>query len=286
MCAGQYTAVVALDADRNEVTIRLADALGTRDVTFDPRTGQGEIYESVVRQFAVGDHIQITRPWPVKRSNVIANRAIGTITALEENGEAELQIDGQRLKWSIRDMPHADYGYAMTSYSAQSLTVSRVAVHIDTGDSRIRPLLEKALLYVGTSRGVDDVKWSSPTIGRHCSLLPNPRCCASTINQRHCPAMRWQRCGWRDDFVYCRAEPLPQNASLGNRTWFMNRGLMRPWTTILIICTHGNHRFWPKTRLNRNHSRVDGLVVLCPEGSIHRFGRLHRYYRRSHHRHH
>jgi ATP-dependent exoDNAse (exonuclease V) alpha subunit len=45
----------------------------------------------------------------------------------------------------------------MTSYSAQSLTVSRVAVHLDTGDSRIRPLLEKALLYVGTSRGVDDV---------------------------------------------------------------------------------------------------------------------------------
>ena len=155
--AGQYTAVVAVDADRNEVTIRLADALGTRDVTFDPRTGQGEIYESVVRQFAVGDRIQITRPWTVKRGNVIANRAVGTITALKENGEAELQIDGQRLKWNIRDMPHADYGYAMTSYSAQSLTVSRVAVHVDTGDSRIRPLLEKALLYVGTSRGVDDV---------------------------------------------------------------------------------------------------------------------------------
>ena len=155
--AGQYTAVVAVDADKNEVTIRAGDAFGVRDIAFDPRSGQGEIYESEVRQFAVGDRIQITRPWRVTRGDVIANRAIGTITALNEQGEAELDVDGRKLTWNIQEMPHAYYGYAMTSYSAQSLTVSRVAVHIDTGDSRIRPLLEKALLYVGASRGANDV---------------------------------------------------------------------------------------------------------------------------------
>ena len=52
--SGQYTAVVAVDADKNEVTIRAGDAFGVRDIAFDPRTGQGEIYESEVRQFAVG----------------------------------------------------------------------------------------------------------------------------------------------------------------------------------------------------------------------------------------
>lgn len=155
--AGQYTPVASVDAQRNEVTIRVTDSFGERDVTFDPRTGQGEIYETAEREFAVGDKVRITRPWTIKRGDVIANGAIGTIRSLTPEGKAGLEIDGRLVDWNITEMPHAEHGYAMTSYMAQSLTVSRVAVHIDTGDSRVRPLIEKALLYVGTSRAAQDV---------------------------------------------------------------------------------------------------------------------------------
>lgn len=156
--AGQYTAVVGVNADTNEVTIRVGDALGVRDVTYDPRNGtSAELYESGGRQLAVGEKVQITRPWTLRPGDVIANRDIAVITALDAEGNAELEIDGRHVPWNVREMPHADYGYAMTSYSAQSATVPRVAVHIDTGDSRIRALIEKALMYVGASRGAEDV---------------------------------------------------------------------------------------------------------------------------------
>ena len=156
--AGQYSTVVAVNAEANEVTIRVGDTLGVREVTYDPRNGMsGELYESGVRQLAVSEKVQITRPWRLKSGDVIANRDIGTIVAIDAQGNAELDFDGRRVAWNVREMPHADYGYAMTSYSAQSATVPRVAVHIDTGDSRIRALIEKALLYVGASRGAEDV---------------------------------------------------------------------------------------------------------------------------------
>jgi DNA primase catalytic core len=156
--AGQYTTVVGVSAESNEVTIRVGDALGVRDVTYDPRNGtSGELYESGIRQLAVGDKVQITRPWTLRPGDVIANRDIGTIVSIDREGDAELDFDGRRVAWNVREMPHADYGYAMTSYSAQSATVPRVAVHIDTGDSRIRALIEKALMYVGASRGAEDV---------------------------------------------------------------------------------------------------------------------------------
>jgi ATP-dependent exoDNAse (exonuclease V) alpha subunit len=50
-------------------------------------------------------------------------------------------------------MPHIEYAYAMTSYSLQSKTSERTLLQLDTGDSRIRTLLDKSLLYLGASRG-------------------------------------------------------------------------------------------------------------------------------------
>jgi DNA primase catalytic core len=155
--SGQYTTVLSVDADRNEITIRVADSLGQHDISFDPRSGQGEVYDSDVRAFAVGDKVRITRPWTIRRGDVVANGAVGTIRELTEDGKAQIEIDGRLVDWDMQAMPHAEYGYAMTSYTAQSLTVSRVAVHIDTGDSRIRSLIEKSLLYVGASRAASDV---------------------------------------------------------------------------------------------------------------------------------
>ncbi len=155
--AGQYTPVVSVDAERNEVTVRIRDSFGEREVSLDPRTGQGEVYEAEKRSFAIGDKVQITRPWTLTRGDVIANRGVGVIRELDDAGKAVLELEGRRIVWNIADMPHVEYGYAMTSYSAQSLTVPRVAVHIDTEDSMIRSLVEKPLLYVGASRAGEDL---------------------------------------------------------------------------------------------------------------------------------
>ena len=40
----------------------------------------------------------------------------------------------------------------MTSHSSQGATVDRVFIHMDTGDSRMRALVDETLAYVATSR--------------------------------------------------------------------------------------------------------------------------------------
>ena len=60
----------------------------------------------------------------------------------------------------------------------------------------------------------------------------------------------------------------PATSSLGIRTWFVNKELMRPWTTILIICTHGNHRFCSKARLNELIELIRAVDVLAPENRV------------------
>jgi ATP-dependent exoDNAse (exonuclease V) alpha subunit len=61
--------------------------------------------------------------------------------------------NGRKMNWKLPAMPHVEHAYAMTSYSLQSKTSERTLLQIDTGDSRIRTLLDKPLLYVGASRG-------------------------------------------------------------------------------------------------------------------------------------
>jgi ATP-dependent exoDNAse (exonuclease V) alpha subunit len=40
----------------------------------------------------------------------------------------------------------------MTSHSSQGATVDRALMHIDTGDTRVRSLIDETLAYVATSR--------------------------------------------------------------------------------------------------------------------------------------
>jgi hypothetical protein len=57
----------------------------------------------------------------------------------------------------------------------------------------------------------------------------------------------------------------PATSSLGNFSSFANTRLMRPWTTILIICTHGNHRNCSTDWLIELIELIGRVRVLAPE---------------------
>jgi len=149
--SGEYGRVVARDAEANLVTLRLSSG---REITYDPRRAFGvEIFTAEKRWLAEGERVQLTRPWK-SGGKKVANRETGTIERLDEAGNARVKLDnGRTVDWKLPAMPHVEYAYAMTSYSLQSKTSERTLLQIDTGDSRIRTLLDKPLLYVGASRG-------------------------------------------------------------------------------------------------------------------------------------
>lgn len=155
---GTYATVTKVDAAENEITVKFGDRLGVREISFDPRliAKQAEVYNSDVKEFMVGEKIQITRPWRVRPGLEIANGDIGKILEIDQAGKALVEFDGQQIKLDMQEMPHFDWGYAMTSYRAQSKTVDRVVLNVETQNTKIRGLLEKALAYVGVSRGAQD----------------------------------------------------------------------------------------------------------------------------------
>jgi ATP-dependent exoDNAse (exonuclease V) alpha subunit len=123
-----------------------------RIVTYDPRRAFGvQVYEASERSFANGEQIQFTSPWNEHR---IANRETGTILKVGSDGVVTVRLDRseRQLTWKLAEMPHVDYAYAMTSHSAQGLTVDRVLIQIDATDSRTRALTDRALAYVSLSR--------------------------------------------------------------------------------------------------------------------------------------
>ena len=127
LAAGEYARVVQVNAEDNQVTVRRAH--GAR-VTYDPRRLQGvTLYRETDRAFAVGDRVQLTAP---DRAQHLANRELGTIEQMQAKGELRLRLDsGRTVALNLREHPHLDYGYAVTSHSSQGQTADRVLVHID-----------------------------------------------------------------------------------------------------------------------------------------------------------
>jgi hypothetical protein len=153
--AGEYSEVLSADISdhKNDVTIRVVDGFGERTITFDPRNSRGhEVYETAERSFAIGDKVQLTRAWRPVPGVTLPNRESGTIVDLDKEGVGVIDFDGQRVAVDFRTMKHLDAAYALTSYSAQSITVHRAAVNVDCGDSRVRGLLSKSMGYVADSR--------------------------------------------------------------------------------------------------------------------------------------
>ncbi len=61
------------------------------------------------------------------------------------------------MQFNIREHPHLDYGYAVTSHSSQGATVDRVLVHVDTEHAH-EQLINSRLAYVSVSRGRYDAQ--------------------------------------------------------------------------------------------------------------------------------
>jgi ATP-dependent exoDNAse (exonuclease V) alpha subunit len=151
--SGAYARVDHVNSRQNLVTVRRGD--GQR-VTYDPRRLQGvTLYRETTRVFAKGDRVQFTAP---DRERHIANRELGTIERIDGRGDPQIRLDaGRTVGMTLKDHPHVDYGYAVTSHSSQGQTADRVLVHIDT-DRAGEQLVNRRLAYVAVSRGRHDVQ--------------------------------------------------------------------------------------------------------------------------------
>ena len=125
---GEYARVESVDEKQNRVTVARED--GER-LSYDPRRLQGvTLYREAERAFSEGDRVQFTAP---NRERHIANRELGTVEKIDEGGNLQIRLDsGRAVGFNIRDNPHLDHGYAVTSHSSQGQTADRVLVHVDT----------------------------------------------------------------------------------------------------------------------------------------------------------
>ncbi len=150
---GEYARVKSVDAEKNLLTVVRADG---SELTYDPRRQQGvSVYREEPRSFAVGDRIQFTVP---TNDLKVANRELGTVEAIGQDGQIRLKMDGGRdVQLDPREHPHLDHGYAVTSHSSQGQTAERVLIHVDT-ELPAKDLLNSRMAYVAVSRGAEDAQ--------------------------------------------------------------------------------------------------------------------------------
>ncbi len=150
---GEYAKIIAVDERQNTLTVRGMD---DKEHTYDPRRLQGVmIYREVEQSFSIGDRVQFTAP---DKELQTANRELGTIERLNDQGEVSIRLDsGRAIQFSLDDHPHLDHGYAVTSHSSQGLTADRVLLHIDTAHGH-PDLINTRLAYVAISRARLDVQ--------------------------------------------------------------------------------------------------------------------------------
>jgi ATP-dependent exoDNAse (exonuclease V) alpha subunit len=116
---GEYARVESIDEKQNHVTVERGKGRRLQGVT---------LYREAERPFSEGDRIQFTSP---NREQHVANRELGTIEKIDESGHLRIRLDSGRA-FSIRENPHLDHGYAVTSHSSQG----------QTADWALRPALQ------------------------------------------------------------------------------------------------------------------------------------------------
>ena len=143
---GEYARVTGVGANENRLTVeREAGTLQT----YDPRRLSGvSVHREAEREFSQGDRVQFTAP---SRELHVANRDLGTVEHVNSNGDLRIRMDsGQEVRFNVREHPHLDYGYAVTSHSSQGQTAARVLIHVDTEKSEL--LVNNRFAYVSVSR--------------------------------------------------------------------------------------------------------------------------------------
>ena len=150
---GEYARVESVDEKQNHVTVERGN--GQR-LAYDPRRLQGvTVYRDAERAFSEGDRVQFTAP---NREQHVANRELGTIEKIDEGGNLRIRLDsGRAIAVNIRENPHLDYGYAVTSHSSQGQTADRVLIHVDT-ERGGEKLINRRLAYVAVSRARYDAQ--------------------------------------------------------------------------------------------------------------------------------
>jgi len=150
---GEYARVEKSNEKENLLTVRRGD--GER-VSYDPRRLHGvTIYREAERAFSEGDRVQFTAP---NRELGVANRELGTIERINDDGDIRLRMDSGRVtQFNVNKNPHLDHGYAVTSHSSQGQTADRVLIHIDT-DQAGEKVVNRRLAYVAVSRGRYDAQ--------------------------------------------------------------------------------------------------------------------------------
>jgi ATP-dependent exoDNAse (exonuclease V) alpha subunit len=178
--AGEYARVERMDAKENLLTVNRQNG---EQVSYDPRRLQGvALYRETERAFAQGDRVQFTAP---NREQRIANRELGTIEKIEANDNLQLRMDsGRRVTFNVKENPHLDYGYAVTSHSSQGQTADRVLVHIDT-DRAGEKLINRRLAYVAVSRSRYDAQIYTNDKGRLAEQLSRDVSQRSAMEARH-----------------------------------------------------------------------------------------------------
>ena len=147
---GEYARVDRVDARENRITIERENGV---QQTYDPRRLSGvSVYQEVQREFSQGDRVQFTAP---SKELQVANRELGTIERVSQSGNLKIRMDsGREVRFNIREHPHLDHGYAVTSHSSQGQTADRVLIHVDTDKSEL--LVNNRFAYVSVSRAQHD----------------------------------------------------------------------------------------------------------------------------------
>jgi hypothetical protein len=151
--AGEYARLEKIDAKENLVSVKRQTG---KQATYDPRRLQGvTLYREADRAFSRGDRVQFTAP---DREQHIANRELATVEKIDRKGNIQLRLDsGRSVGFNIKENPHLDYGYAVTSHSSQGQTADRVLVNVDTEQAGEK-LVNRRLAYVAVSRGRYDAQ--------------------------------------------------------------------------------------------------------------------------------
>jgi conjugative relaxase-like TrwC/TraI family protein len=149
-----YAQIVTTNPKENLVTVQNQDG---QQVTYDPSRLRGiAAYREIEREFAIGDKIQFTAP---QRDLQVANRDLGTIQHIGDDGKISVRMDGTKdriVRFDADQMRHFDHGYAVTSHTSQSLTSERVLVNMDT---EVHPeLINRRFAYVSVSRASHDAQ--------------------------------------------------------------------------------------------------------------------------------